>query len=390
MAKDRISNKSIPLLEDFKKWVEELSSENKKPGTGGNYCTWLKNVPHDIHLSSPLDDYLRIIGSLIMCGDRAHALSFLEIVCKKLKAYLMAHKSDALSNDQSALNKYKDYLFNGIDFRNTFTKCTGLVYTFDDEKLEKARQLIKKNKCYPIDSMRSLLAVVGEEQFIRMAIENSFFFSKDIVEKRSKSILNDQDLHTRWGNSSNLTPISNKDLTLNEYKADDGYTSNVLIDGGPKTIRKRDENFQVRKLIREYTGYELVGYTPTLKNYIISHIWGNATDPRYYTNFWNIVLVPAWANFLLDKKGNAPRGSFASILKATFMDICSKLYQMEKMNWKQLSMDQPKVDHVDDILHDSHPYRIQIINEKNNSKLGPILIDSITISTEFDSEFSKV
>lgn len=264
------------------------------------------------------------------------------------------------------------------------------MYTFDDEKLEKARQLIKKNKCYPIDSMRSLLAVVGEEQFIRMAIENSFFFSKDIVEKRSKSILNDQDLHTRWGNSSNLTPISNKDLTLNEYKADDGYTSNVLIDGGPKTIRKRDENFQVRKLIREYTGYELVGYTPTLKNYIISHIWGNATDPRYYTNFWNIVLVPAWANFLLDKKGNAPRGSFASILKATFMDICSKLYQMEKMNWKQLSMDQPKVDHVDDILHDSHPYRIQIINEKNNSKLGPILIDSITISTEFDSEFSKV
>jgi len=373
-----ILNKSIPLLEDFKQWVDGLSNTEKKPGTASNYCTWLKNIPDDINLKkeSPLYDYLRIIGSLIMCGDRVHALSFLDIICKKLEAYLKTHKSDALSNDQSALNKYKDYLFNGINFSNAFIKCTGTVYSFDDEQLENARQLVKKNKCYAIDSMRSLLAVVGEEQFIRMAIENSFFFSKKIVNNRYSNFNTDKDLHTRWGNSSSLVEKPQPDPTLREYSSG-SYKVDVFIDGGPKTIRKRDENYQVRKLIRDFTGYELVGYTPTLKNYIISHIWGNATDPRYYTNFWNIVLVPAWANFLLDKTGNAPKGSFASILKATFMEICNKLYLMDNMNWKQLSMNQPKVVHADDILHDK--YKIQIINEKNNSKLGPILIDMISI-----------
>ena len=376
MANDRIANKSIPLLEDFKKWVEGLSSDNKKPGTGGNYCTWLKNIPQDIHLTSPLDNYLRIIGSFILCGDRVHALSFLEIVCKKMEAYLKTHKSETLSNDQSALNKYKDYLFNGIDFRNSFIKCTGTVYPFNDVTLVNARTLIKKNKCHAIDSMRSLLAVVGEEQFIKMAIENSFFFSDAIVKDRFNTFPKDTALHTRWGNGSQLTPTPSSDPTLMQY-TDHSYTSKVLIDGGPKPIRKRDENYQVKQFIRSYTGYELVGYTPTLKNYIISHIWGNATDPRFYTNFWNIVLVPAWANFLLDKKGNAPVGSFASILKATFMGICDELYKLNKMNWTSLSMAQPTINHTSDILHDD--YRVQIINLKHSAKLGPITIAKIKI-----------
>ena len=79
-------------------------------------------------------------------------------------------------------------------------------------------------------------------------------------------------------------------------------------------------------MIKKYTGYTVAeGIDSIFKNYIISHIWGKAYDPRYFTNMWNIVLVPAWANSLLDKD-NADEGTLEYILKETIMKIIIKLY----------------------------------------------------------------
>ena len=388
MAKTR--NNSIPILEDFKKWATTVGGI--KPEVADNYCTWLKNIPNDIELVQPLCDYLRIIGSFVFHGDRYFALGFIEKVCESLNCYKRNRDSSkTLSNDQSALYKYREFLFNGVNY-STFAKCTGEVYKPESKELTIARRIIKKGDNVSIDSMRSLLAVLGENQFIKMAIENSFFFSKDIVCSRFANMQTEDSLPVRWGNEDNLKVCEEKvdDSTIMDY-CKKGYCHKVIVDGGPKKrgknkFRKRDENNHVRKLIKDYTGYTLTGNNPIFQNYIISHVWGNATDPRYYTNFWNIVLVPAWANFLLDKNQknksedvdeSSIKGGTSSKLKATFMAICTKLYDMYNMDWESLKMGKPMISNEDDIQVDK--YHIQIINsiikEKDiGLKLGHISI----------------
>ena len=96
------------------------------------------------------------------------------------------------------------------------------------------------------------------------------------------------------------------------------------------------------QLIKDRTGYAL-GATSDKKhfrNFIISHIWGHAIDPRYFTNLWNIVIVPAWANHLLDKD---EEGTLASAFKATIQKIIIDLYKLDNNNydWKSIEMDDP-------------------------------------------------
>ena len=264
--------------------------------------------------------------------------------------------------------------------------CEGDVYKSEDKSLTRARKEIKKNNCSSIDSMRSLLTIIGGEQkFIIMAIENSFFFCEDIIQKRFGCIKDGKEIdgkaiHARWSTSGNCyTQKTFTDLSMKEFNGLKGYLIDVLIDGGQKGSRKRHENFQVDKLINTYTGYTLKGNNPSLQNYIISHIWGNATDPRFYTNFWNVVLVPAWANFLLDKNGNAPQKSLASRFKATIMAICHEYYKMEELEWNSLSMDCPQVINQNDVI--KWNYKIQVVHEKSKQgKFGLIKMKPIDLS----------
>ena len=107
---------------------------------------------------------------------------------------------------------------------------------------------------------------------------------------------------------------------------------------GDKAIYKFDNNFYrvdidvdgnraVRELINKKTGITVAqGKGSILQNTIISHVWGRAYDPRYFTSLWNIVLIPAWANSLMDKE-DAPARTLASKMRATYMKICSELYK---------------------------------------------------------------
>ena len=89
-----------------------------------------------------------------------------------------------------------------------------------------------------------------------------------------------------------------------------------------------DGNRFVRNLINDKTGVVVSqGKGSLLQNTIISHVWGNAYDPRYFTSLWNIVLIPAWANSLMDKD-DAPANTLASKMRATYMKICTEYYQM--------------------------------------------------------------
>ena len=44
----RIYNNTLPLLENFRSWGEVFLGK----GTMNNYCSWLKDIPNDIKLST--------------------------------------------------------------------------------------------------------------------------------------------------------------------------------------------------------------------------------------------------------------------------------------------------------------------------------------------------
>lgn len=141
------------------------------------------------------------------------------------------------------------------------------------------------------------------------------------------------------------------------------FYSSDLKEGYPVVIDS-DGNKAVRDLIENISGYSVSnGIKSIFQNYKISHIWGRAYDPRYFTNLWNIVLVPAWANDLLDK--NAVEGTLESKLKSTIMGICKALYFdrstskrrfnnkcIIKKDWEELQMkDHPKIANTKDIVY---------------------------------------
>ncbi len=111
------------------------------------------------------------------------------------------------------------------------------------------------------------------------------------------------------------------------------------IDNYP-ILLDNDGNAEVRSVITEKTGYTVsAGKENIFQNYKISHVWGRAFDPRYFTNLWNIVIVPSWANDLLDKP-NARPGTLESKLQSTIMRICEALYfdGIEERDWNTLKL----------------------------------------------------
>jgi len=139
----------------------------------------------------------------------------------------------------------------------------------------------------------------------------------------------------------------------------------------------KDGNNSVRSLITDKTGVTISqGQTSVFQNTIISHVWGRAYDPRYFKSLWNIVLIPAWANSLMDKE-DAPADTLASKMQNTYMAICSLLYRekLKDIIWENLDMDGfPKVKVKEDII--LQDYTFNIIKEKEGTpKNVTIVID---------------
>ena len=202
-----------------------------------------------------------------------------------------------------------------------------------------------------IDGIDGLVSKLGVEQFVKLVIEESFFFHPIIIEKRHSELLNLFDIQS---------PIPARKTTKDSQQQINGQwffiESNLNL---PIEIDK-DGNQNVRKIIKEYTGYTIgEGKDSTFQNYIISHIWGRAFDPRYFTSLWNVVLIPVWAN--------PDQGSVASLLQSTFQNICEKLYFGGITNWKGIQMQSsPNVVTPKDVL--CGIYNLNILGENTSSK----------------------
>lgn len=385
------NNNTFTVLIEFAKWyngqgitrnyVSNLKSVQK------DICGYLKNYPWNVKkegyeyevsqfaknaILHPTKsyDFIEAVDSLLKEGDYLYARTIVEgmsYIAEKFKKAIIAMTGTNTFNDKcSALKLFRKYLetnLSGLKVKGTYNNNT-------------YRNAINKPMLAKIDGIVALANEIGEDKFIKLAIEQSYFFAPDIVAERMNKLIVDLD---------KTTPLPARKTTKNDKDAEEGYFHSEMggntyyIEGNikiPITLSKDGNDF-VRSLISNETGFTVgAGKNTIFQNYIISHLWGRAYDPRYYTNFWNIVLVPAWANSLLDKNGE--EGSLASKLKATFMAISKKLYMAKGVNWNGLNMTEPQIPNNNDVRKDD--YSIKILYKKDNKgKCTPIKTIYITL-----------
>ena len=386
------NNNTFTVLIEFAKWyngqgitrnyVSNLKSVQK------DICKYLKNYPWNVKkegyeyevsqfaknaILHPTKsyDFIEAVDSLLKEGDYLYARTIVDgmsYIAEKFKKAIIAMTGTNTFNDKcSALKLFRKYLetdLSGLKVKGTYNNNT-------------YRNAINKPMLAKIDGIVALANEIGEDKFIKWAIEQSYFFDPDIVAERMNKLIEDLENKT--------TPLPARKTTKNDKDAEEGYFHSEMggntyyIEGNikiPVTLSKDGNDF-VRSLISNKTGFTVgAGKDNIFQNYIISHLWGRAYDPRYYTNFWNIVLVPAWANSLLDKNGE--EGSLASKLKATFMAISKKLYMAKGVNWNGLNMTEPQIPNKDDVRKGD--YSIKILCKKDNKgKCTPIKTIYITL-----------
>lgn len=183
-------------------------------------------------------------------------------------------------------------------------------------------------------------ALDNDGGLINHLIENTLFFQPAVVGQQARMMLEQAQngrLPVRFATSKNT------------YITADGQTHSRLFANRTEAIRiseseniftsirpgicinvDKDGNYCVRQQIKQYTG-EIVsaGKISTIRNYMISHIWGNTSDPYFFSALWNIALTPQHCSFILDK----PDSHHEQIkqIKELYKAICWELYRPDKL-----------------------------------------------------------
>lgn len=383
MAKD--ANQFI-FRDEYEKWL----LDNGVKSTGA-YC------PQDEYKCNGNDYlFLDIIGRFA----KEKECFYVDALFQEWKSFIeKTFKDKERSNHLSYLNKYKIFVENICN--GSISLSTSGQNNNDDTVLMSVRESINKSQ----DGMKSLEMHLGEEDFVKLAIESSYFFSPDLVVKRFEEIkeyICQQKVVDPAFDKYDIKYLPARYSSKED--AEDGVHEPVVEEGkvyfklqnaaqrlcviyqegargknkecGGNTCGGGNGNARVCQLIKDRTGYDL-GTTTNKKhfrNFIISHIWGHAIDPRYFTNLWNIVIVPAWANHLLDKD---EEGTLASTFKATIQKIITELYDFDNLDWPSIQMTPPSYNNKEVI---SGRYQINIIEQKSgNAPLGKISKVSIPV-----------
>lgn len=339
--------------------------------TAENYWDSLVNIENVLPDSpSYYKQYLEYIDAFMRAGDKLYALSVFDKVHNYVEEEKKANKrnnnSGTWENRLSFINKLGKILYEH-DFN--------IPLDFSVPDVSKMRNKINKPDLHKIDGMEILLSYIPHDKFVKLAVAGSYFFHPDLVEQIAKEIVNGQ-LSLKDARLADTTIIVPEKQNPQNKKIKKGSKEVVYtIDGEDFIVDvDTDGNAAVRKLINDRTGVTVaIGKPALIQNVIISHVWGKAFDPRYFTSLWNIVLIPAWANSLMDKI-DPERGSLASMMQATFRKICYELYKNTfnndnyKSKTRMTNTDTPQVDNIKDIVGPIADYMLQYIGAKQGKK----------------------
>lgn len=378
---------------DYEKWLLKQGVKSVRA-----YC------PQDKYKCNGKDYlYLDLIGVFAKENERLYVNALFEEWKAEIdkKNYLKT-----TLNRLSYLQKYRQFVETITYGKKRLSKEDNEIFNEILNDLPSVRDSINNSQNPKVDGMDSLIEYIKEEKFVKLAIESSYFFSPELVKERADEIAN------YICKKEEVDPAFDKyDIKYlparysSKEDAEDGVHEPVVEEGkvyfklqnaaqrlcviyqegargknkecGGNTCGGGNGNARVCQLIKDRTGYDL-GTTTNKKhfrNFIISHIWGHAIDPRYFTNLWNIVIVPAWANHLLDKD---EKGTLASTFKATIQKIITELYDFKNINWASIQMTPPPSYNNKEVI--SGRYQINIIDHKSDdAPLGKIWKKPVSI-----------
>ena len=377
---------------DYEKWLLKQGVKSV-----GAYC------PQDKYKCNGKDYlYLDLIGVFAIENDRLYVNALFE----EWKAFIENKNQNNLKtvlNRLSYLQKYRQFVETIVYGKKRLSKEDNEILNEIRNVLPSVRDSINNSQNPKVDGMDSLIEYISTKQFIKLAIESSYFFSPKLVKERVDEIKDYINMHKKVDPAFSAGNYKVKYLPARYSEANGGHERDesagevyfklpnasqrlcVIYQEGARGKNKEcggntcgggNGNARVCQLIKDRTGYDL-GTTTNKKhfrNFIISHIWGHAIDPRYFTNLWNIVIVPAWANHLLDKD---EKGTLASTFKATIQKIITELYDFNNFDWASIQMTPPSYNNKEVI---SGRYQINIIDHKSgNAPLGKIWKKPVSI-----------
>lgn len=232
---------------------------------------------------------------------------------------------------------------------------------------------------YSLVSVNSTNRSTHENILIEHAIRSSFFFDFNSCKIQNR---HDDIRNIYLGNTSAVTNQSlvNDGIPFRDSSRKQSQGVYPVPNVSPslmiKLLPDHNGNVEVCNLIKEITGYSLFSQSTDFVNFTISHIWRQAPDARFFTNLWNIVIVPTWVNFLLEK--GHEQGSLSSKMLDTFKIVCINNYHMLKLNWRFPIPMCPINESCDNAV--SGKYEFNVINGKTGtSSYGRIKVGKVTI-----------
>ena len=380
---------------DYEKWLLKQGVKSV-----GAYC------PQDKYKCNGKDYlYLDLIGVFAIENDRLYVNALFE----EWKAEIdKKNNLKTTLNRLSYLQKYRQFVETIVYGKKRLSKEDNEILNEIRNDLSSVCNSINNSQNPKVDGMDSLIEYIKEEKFVKLAIESSYFFSPDLVAERFEEIkeyicqqkvvdpafdkYDIKYLPARYSSKEDAEdgvhePVE-KEKKVYFKLPNASQRLCVIYQEGARGKNKKcggnpcgggNGNARVCQLIKDRTGYAL-GATSDKKhfrNFIISHIWGHAIDPRYFTNLWNIAIVPAWANHLLDKDET---GTLGSAFKATIQKIIFDLYELDDnddYDWKSIEMDAPTFNE-EEVLHGN--YQINTIDRiADKETLGKIWKKPVSI-----------
>ena len=392
-----MSKKQFIFRKEYEKWLLKQGVKSV-----GAYC------PQDKYNCNGREYlFLDLIGVFAKENERLYVNALFEEwkadIDKKYQ-----HNLKTILNRLSYLQKYRQFVETIAYGKKRLSKEDDAIYNDTLKDLPSVRDSINKSQNPKVDGMDSLIEYINTTQFIKLAIESSYFFSPDLVKERFEEIKDyihekkEKDpafetydvtyLPARYSSKEDAADgvqecnetkgkvyfkFPNASQPLCVIYQEGARGKNNKCNGN--TCGGGNGNTRVCQLIKSRTGYDLgaISAKKHFRNFIISHIWGHAIDPRYFTNLWNIVIVPAWANHLLDKD---EEGTLASTFKATIQKIISELYGLKGIDWDWESIQMEEAPAYNDKEVISGKFQINIIERKSdNAPFGKISKETVTI-----------
>ncbi len=261
---------------------------------------------------------------------------------------------------------------------------------------------MKDWKKIPLDGCESLIeGFDGIEAFVKKVIENCIFFVPEIVRDRFNYVIDHLHLidnsskesavaFMAKNKNSQILPVrkSEKKRVYYSLKASGDFNDRtdvrvVKIDMASKNTKQdclvcidKDGNYAVKELIKCLTGCVVNGNKRTLKHYVISHIWGQASDPRFFSNLWNIVLVPSYANPLLDVNYESDLDHAGAILLNTIKAVIAHFYKFDELDWGKIGIVKPSYN-KDCVITVADGFEIHYLKNKCDASLNPSTVQEI-------------